>query len=339
MKVKLYISLLLALLPFFTNAQLFPKLGAQRAGISSLTFLNMDVSARSAGMAGANVALTGDGYSVYTNPAALVDVDKKSFALSNTIWGAGITNTYLSAVLPNKSQGVWAFTVTGLNTGALKKRTEFQPEGTGEYFYAGAYSFNATYAKVLSKMFSYGVTLKFVNETLAEYRSNTFLADLAFLYKTDYRDLKFAVYLHNFGLNSSAKGDYNSRTFNPKTFNPESYPTPTVFKIGASITAYKTEIHKITASVQLNHPGDNAENIRMGGEYNYKELFFARLGYKINVKDNIYPTGGFGVKTRIGKHPLMVDYAAEPTRYMGWMQRVALTFQLNKEKREEQPAE
>jgi hypothetical protein len=334
-KRLLYILFILFASFGFTHAQLFPKLGAQRAGISSLTFLNMDVSPRSTALGGANVALKGDGYSVYTNPAALVDLDKITITTSNTFWAAGINNMFTSVALPNKSQGVWAFTVSGINSGAMKKRTEFQPEGTGEYFYATAYTANATYSKVLSRMFSYGLTLKFANETLAEYQSNTFLADMGFLYKTDFKELKFAVYLHNFGLNSSIKGDYTPHQFNMKEFSPESYPSPTVFRIGASMVPYKDENHQLVTALQLNHPGDNAENIRGGIEYIFKDLFFARLGYKLNVRDQIYPTGGMGVRVLVGKHLLYVDYGAEPTRFMGFMHKFGLSFMLNRATREE----
>ena len=101
------------------------------------------------------------------------------------------------------------------------------------------------------------------------------------------------------------------------------------------MTPYKDEVHKIITSLQLNHPGDNAENIRGGAEYVFRDLLFVRLGYKLNVKDQIYPTGGMGIRLPVGRHLVYADYGTEPTRYMGWMHKFGLTFQLNRAKREE----
>ena len=66
------------------QAQLFPNLGGQRAGISALTFLKMEVSPRAAGLAGANVVLSGDGYSAFVNPATADEISGLSVAASNT---------------------------------------------------------------------------------------------------------------------------------------------------------------------------------------------------------------------------------------------------------------
>ena len=83
----------------------------------------------------------------------------------------------------------------------------------------------------------------------------------------------------------------------------------------------------------LSRQAIHAENIRFGVEYAYKSLLFARLGYKINVKDAPYPTLGMGLRMRMGKHPLRFDYAFEPTRYLGMMHKVGLALAINREVR------
>jgi hypothetical protein len=62
-------------------------------------------------------------------------------------------------------------------------------------------------------------------------------------------------------------------------------------------------------------------------------LLFVRAGYKIGVKDQRTPTFGAGVRTRIGRHPLIVDYAADPHPYLGFAQQIGLQFSINKESR------
>jgi hypothetical protein len=316
------------------HAQLLPRLGGQRAGISALTFLKIDPSPRSAAMASANVSMEGDVYSTNTNPAGLADIDKLSLAASNTFWAAGINHAFFSGVKPTKV-GVFGLSITSLMTGLMERRTEFQPDGTGQYFSASNTAVGLSFSQRLTDYFSYGVTLKYVNEQLAEYMAHTGVVDLGFLYQTHWKDLSFAVAMQSFGTNSKLQGDYQPDGLNSKPVTLSSYPAPTLFKLGVSMIPWKTEDKSLTAIIQLNHPNDNAENIRIGLEFEYRKLLYLRAGYKINVDDEVYPTAGFGIRAHLGKHPLHIDYAVDPTRYLGWIHRVGLSFAFNKITREE----
>ena len=317
------------------RAQLFPRLGGQRAGISALTFLKIDVSPRSVGMGGAQLSTEGDIYATYWNPAATTDLQHTTFAASNTFWAAGINHAYASFLRPDEKIGNFGLSVTSLSTGKMPVRTEYQPNGTGQYFYASNTAVAVTYSRKLTDMFSYGATFKYVNEQLAEFMAHTVLVDFGFKYQTDFKKLAFAVVMQNFGTNSRLKESKNSeRLVGPSDISLESYPPPTLFRIGVSVVPYETDNMSLTVALQLNHPNDNAENIRIGAEFEWRKLLYVRAGYKINVKDQTYPTGGVGIRTRIGRHPLMVDYAVDPTRYLGIIHRVGLSFSLNKVKRE-----
>lgn len=324
----------LFLLPLAAWTQLLPKLGAQRAGISALTFLKIDPSVRSAGMAGAHLTLTGDVFATYYNPAALAEEENLSIGVSNTFWVAGVNHAYFSGMKPTKI-GNFALSLTSLSSGAMERRTEFQPGGTGEYFYATNTAIGISYAKRLTDFFSWGGTFRYVNETLAEFSAHTVVLDLGFLYRTDVKDLSFAVAIQSFGGNSRLSGDYVPAGLNPQDINLESYPAPVVFKMAVSMVPWKTDDKSLTTVVQLNHPNDNAENIRLGAEFEYRKLLFLRAGYKINVRDQVYPTFGLGLRTRMGRHPLHFDYAVDPTRFLGWIHRVGLRFTLNSAKRED----
>lgn len=326
--MRTLILLILCCVAGVLQAQLFPALGGQRAGISALSFLKIDVSPRSAGMAGAMVARNGDAFATYWNPAALTDNKNLFVGSSNTFWVDGINHAFFSAGKPFKF-GTLAISATSLTTGKMERRTEFQPGGTGEYFYASNTAIGISYAKRLTDMFSYGATIRYVNETLAEFTAHTALLDMGFLYRTDFRDLNFAVMMQSFGPNSTLRGKRNSTTDFTGLYTPRDFPAPTVFMLGVSMVPIKKEHYSLAASVQLNHPSDNAENIRIGTEFHYRELLYARLGYRINVDDFDYPTAGLGVRTRLGRHPFSVDYSVDPTRYLGWIHRVGLSFYLN----------
>ncbi len=315
-----------ATLPVY--GQLFPELGGQRVGISGLGFLKIDVSPRSVGVGGASITLGGDAYGVKHNPALLTEVEHFSMAGSNTFWASGINYGFASAVKPF-SFGTFGLSLGTLSSGALKVRTEFQPEGTGEVFYATYATAGLSYSQRLTEQFSYGLTVTYVYERLAQFSASTAIADLGFLYQTDFKDIRFAVVLQNFGLDSRLRGDFPETTSDDPSLATN--PAPSTFKLGASMTVWEqlSSDQKLTAMVQLNHPNDNAENIRIGAEYDYKSLLFFRAGFRINVDDQPYPVGGLGVRMRVGRHPLRLDYAADPRTTLGIMHHVGLMFVVN----------
>jgi hypothetical protein len=338
MKIIKNIAFLFLLLAFAieSQAQLIPNFGAQRSGISTLTFLKNDVNPRSAAMSGASVAITGDGFSGFSNPAATTDVKGFNASISSFNQGAGIQQSYLSTLFPRKDGlSTFGFSLNMLNSGAMDVRTEFQPEGTGEKFYVTNFALSGTYAQKLSDMFSAGISLKYIHEQIEDYNNGTVAADVSFLYYTDFKDLKFAVMVQNFGGNSALNGEGVKVDFNrSNSVSPEKYPVPTVFSLGASMVPWEKENQSLLVSLQLNHPSDNAENYRLGIEYEYLELLFIRAGYKLNVDGQPFPTFGFGLRHRVGGHPLQLNYAANPTQYFGTIHTVGLSFTLNKTDRE-----
>ena len=84
-------------------------------------------------------------------------------------------------------------------------------------------------------------------------------------------------------------------TFNRTEVVLNKYTTPSIFKMGFSIVPYESKTKKLMASVELNHPSDNAENIRLGGEMSFRNILFTRIGYKINVLGQNYPTAGLEI--------------------------------------------
>ncbi|RMG54317.1 MAG: hypothetical protein D6722_29220 [Bacteroidetes bacterium] len=295
----------------------------------------MEVSPRAGALGGANVCLSGDPYATYTNPAALSEVKGFSLAATNTFWVADINYAYLSSSYGGNF-GTLGLSLGGLNSGPMPVRTTFQPEGTGEIFYAYYLTAGLTYSKQLTDQFSWGATLRYVHERLADFQANTAVVDLGFLYRTDFKDLRFAVMVQSFGPNSTLQGNTAlDTTFNNKPLSLEAYPAPTVFKLGISMVPWRSAdgSQALTTYLQLNHPNDNAENIRIGVEYGYRDLLFLRAGYKLNVQDQPYPTAGLGLRMRMGRYPLILDYAVDPMPFLGVVHRVGLTFRTQVEDR------
>jgi len=333
MRVKLIVISL-----FFTwaaQAQLIPNFGGERAGLSALSFLKNDVSPRSLGIAGASSSLSGDGYSVYQNPAAMFQLEGTAVTLTNNFLGAGINQSFISLIVPLKNKTTaLAGSLNTLTTGEILERTEFQPFGTGRIVYGTNMALGMSYSQQLSDQFSLGLSLKYVYENLADFTNHTLTTDIGFLYRLDVRDLQFSVLLRNFGGSSSLSGSYLASSYNRNTVaNLDKNTMPNVFSIGISITAWEKEDHHLMAAFQLNHPNDNAENYRLGAEYSYHDLLFVRTGFRLNVKGQVYPSMGMGVRTNIGAHSLYIDYATNPTQYLGWQHLIGLSFHFNKMER------
>lgn len=314
------------------SAQILPNYGGERSGLSALTFLKNDLSITSAGIGGTSLAMPGDAYSVISNPAGLSKLENTNYALSHLFFGAGINQSYLSGIYPLKDRvSKLAFSINSLNSGEMEERTEFAPAGTGRQIFVSNTALGLTYSRKLSKMFTAGVTLKYVFEGIAEYYNHTATIDMAFLYETDVKGLQFAVMVQNFGGNSSLGGTDDNTipvVFNRSTnISLDANTVPTTFKLGASFLPWEGDRQSLRVSAQLNHPNDNAENYALGAEYNFNNAFMFRLGYMFNVTHQNYPTFGFSYKVNvIDGSPFFVDYAANPTNYLGLQNLIGLRF-------------
>lgn len=311
------LSLLLVLVAKHSYSQIFPELGGQRAGISALTFLKNDINPRSVGMGGMSVPMTGDAYSVAINPALVNDIRTMRFGLSNRTIIEGLNQSFFSAVVPFREFSNFAFSVNTLNSGSMEKRTEFQPDGTGETFAVSNTSFGLTYASTLSDAFAIGVTAKYINETMAEYVDHNLSIDLGFRYRTDYRNLTFAVALRDFGLNSSLSGDEVGSDFNRDEVTVDDASVATMFSFGVMADVYHKGDHQVLGGVQLNHPNDNAESLHFGFEYNFRDQIYGRAGYKVNVDFEAFPTFGIGYDFSFGHSILRLDYGFNPSTGLG----------------------
>jgi hypothetical protein len=321
---------LLSLATQAVHAQVLPNLGGQRAGISAMPFLKNDLSPKSVSMGGASVALNGEPYSMTVNPAAASNMEHPVLAFSTRIMPAGLFQSYLSGIYKTENKTAWMFSMNYLSSGAQKRRTEFQPLGDGSVYSSDAMKFGVGYSRALSKMFSFGVNANFIREQLAQYSANAVTVDLGFLYRTDWKDLSFAVSLQHFGGNSTLSGSDLAVMYNRSGgVTTESYGAPTMFSMGVSMVPFQQGVHQILTSAQLNHPNDNAENIRLGAQYGYDSLLFVRVGYRLNVQGENF-SAGVGVRTRVGAFPLSVEYAVLPNRFLGVIHSIGLSIGFHK---------
>lgn len=182
-----------------SRAQLIPVLGAQRVGITTADFLKIGVGARANAMGESFAAVANDAYALFYNPAGITQFDKTELAIAHTTWFVGLQHDFIGGVYHIDGQNSIGISIISLQSDDMPVTTEFQPYGTGAYFKYGDLALAGTYARKMTDNFSFGVTVKYIDETLAELSMRGMLIDLGTFYWTGLGTTRFAVSVTNFG--------------------------------------------------------------------------------------------------------------------------------------------
>ncbi len=324
---------LITFLVVFTIVQgqnFFPILGGQRVGTSVFTFLKIGVSARAVGMGEAVVALQQDAASVYYNPGTIAQFEQTEFSASRIQWPADINYDFFSLTRRIKGRHYAGLAFGILHLAPMQETTEYLPHGTGNYFVYEDRFIALTYGARMTDRFSFGITLKQVEENLAGQTMSATMLDMGTFYWTGFRSLRFSASISHFGPQAKPDGTYEKQVLDTETGEEkiiitefESFSPPTVFRVGAAMDIWQTKTQSILFALQLNHPVDNAENISTGVEYSFANIFFLRSGYKIN-KEEENVSFGAGLIIPIGKLKLRIDYAYANFNHLSDPQRLSI---------------
>ncbi len=309
-----------------SKAQLFPTLGGQRAGISTAQFLKIGVGARAIAMGDAFIAVANDASALYWNPAGLVQTKEDQVIFSHNEWLVDVKHDFVGALYHLSSNDVIGVSFISLYTEDMPVTTEVNPFGNGQFFSFGDIAFSLTYSKKMTDKFSFGGTVRYMEETLANLKMRGVLIDLGTFYWTGLGSTRFAVAISNFGNELAPDGKvilYGGR----EKSDWQSFAPPTMFRLGFAFEPYQDDQHRVTTSVQLNHPNDNSENVSLGVEYAWKNIFYLRGGYKFNVEDQNY-TFGVGIKAPLGIANVKFDYAYANFTKLGSAHRFSIIFGL-----------
>ncbi len=309
-----------------TQAQLFPTLGGQRAGISTAQFLKIGVGGRATAMGDAFIAVANDASALYWNPAGLVQNDEDQIFFSHNEWVADIKHEFVGAVYHFSSNDAIGISLVSLHMDDMPVTTEFNPFGTGEYFTVSDLGLALTYSKKLTSQFSFGATLRYIESTMDKLKMRGVMVDLGTYYWTGLGTTRFAVTVSNFGNQLATDGEvllWGKREKN----NWQEFSPPTMFRIGFAFEPYMTDEHRLTSSIQLNHPNDNSENVSLGAEYAWKNLFFLRSGYIFNADTKNY-TFGAGLKVPTGIANITFDYSFTNLLELGSAHRLSILLGL-----------
>lgn len=321
MKNLVYIAIIL-LLVGNANAQLFPVLGGQRAGISTAQFLKIGVGARAAALGESFVAIANDASALYWNPAGLAQFEKNQVIFSHNVWLVDINHDFIGAVYHLDTDNSFGVSLTALTMDDMPVTTEYSPFGTGAYFGYSDIALSLTYARKMTEQFSFGGTVKYIEETLDKLKMRGVMIDLGTYYRTGLGSTRFAVAVSNFGAELAPDGDV-VLIGNRSNSEWQSFAPPTIFRIGFAFEPYENEEHRITTAIQLNHPNDNSENVVLGAEYGWNKMLFLRGGYKFNVDEQNY-SFGLGINLPISIAEFSFDYAFTNFQRLGYSHKFSI---------------
>lgn len=326
MKIKIIILTVLVLLTSQTYGQLFPILGGQRAGISTAQFLKIGVGGRATALGDAFVAIANDASALYWNPAGLTQFNDNQVFFSHNKWLVDINHDFLGAVYHLDETNSFGISLTALTMQKMPVTTEFAPFGTGEYFGYSDLAIGVSYSRKMTEQFSFGATIRYIEETLDKLKMRGVLIDLGTYYWTGLGTTRFAVAVTNFGSNLAPDGKV-VLIGKREVSDWQDFAPPTIFRIGFAFEPYQDDQHKVTSAVQLNHPNDNSENVSTGLEYCWSNILYLRAGYKFNVDEQNY-TFGAGVNVPLEIANFNFDYSYSNFARLGSSHRFSILLGL-----------
>ena len=320
---------LVAALP--VSAQILPSFGGDRAGTSAFQFLKIPVDPRGAALGETAVSNANDASALFWNPALAAQGGRTEVGLASAMYFADVALHY-AAGYTRVGPITLGVSIQALDSGEMPVTTEFSgPEGTGETFRLVDLAVGLTVSQALTDLFSYGVTAKYVRESVAGVSTKAGLLDLGVFYKIGDTGVQLGVAIRNFGFETTPGGSISRTTLDGQTIVTvfDGAEPPTTFMLGASYRPFaSTGQHDLVLSGQLTNPNDNAERYNVGAEYTWNNLLSLRAGYRFGVDEATLPSVGAGLLVPGIGPGLRIDYGFTNLERLGSVHRVGINLRL-----------
>lgn len=311
------------LITLFACSGLFSQ-NLSKSGTTAGQFLKINVGTRAIGMGGAYTAAAQDLTSIYWNPAGISQIYSREAHFNHVDWLMDVNYDYAAFAMGLEGLGTIGAFASVLSVGDMLVRTVEKPEGTGEYFNAGALLVGLSYARNLTDNFAIGFNVKYIREHIWNMSATGFGLDIGTLYKINIlNEFRLGASISNFGtkmkldgrdiLKIMQVGGSQGNMINTQ-LQLDEYDLPLTFRLGVATDLLKEKEHRFTLAVDAIHPNDNTESINSGVEYAWNDIIFVRGGYKSLFERNGEQglTFGFGLNYRIvGSIAVQLDYAYE----------------------------
>lgn len=294
----------------------------QKTGTTAAQVLKFNVGPRAIGMGGAFTAVSDDITAMYWNPGGTANIQMNEAFFNHTSLYADIRHDFAAIASHLTDFGTVGAFVSVLSMDEMLVRTVEMPEGTGEFFNAGAIVIGLNYSRYLTENFAIGGNFKYINESIWNMSATGFGIDIGTMYKLPIlNELRIAASISNFGTKMQLTGrditqvipsGASGQNFVNTNIELDHFDLPLLFRFGVSADVIRDGTSKLIASVDAIHPNDHTEYINAGAEYSWNEVLYLRAGYNSLFEQDTEKglTLGFGVHYRIiDMVKVKLDYA------------------------------
>jgi len=284
-----------------------------------------------------------------SNVGGLAFTEKTELIVARTAWWSNpfsknAVNSDISINAFGFSQKVGESGVLGLNVmtlsfGDIEITTVDQPEGGLGTFSPQFMNMGLAYAKAFSNSIYGGITTRMVYQSIADVSAQGIGLDAGIQYVSGARDnIRFGIALRNIGPKLRFNGDGLSfRGIVPSNNlkltveqRSESFELPSLLNIGGAYDFYLSKMdtagneisndHRITAAANFTANSFTQDQLRIGVEYGFRNLFMIRAGYNyekgllnVDTRETAYtgPSAGFTLEVPFGEGgtTLGLDYS------------------------------
>ncbi|OGF13436.1 MAG: hypothetical protein A2W00_05510 [Candidatus Eisenbacteria bacterium RBG_16_71_46] len=270
--------------------------------------------------------MANDPSAIYWNPAGLASMNRQEVSLSHVEWPGEVRFEHIAYVLPVRRLGGSLAFQLGVLATQIDETTELQPFGTGRSFSYSDVVAGGAYARRWTDKLLVGFGLKMVREDLGSQVggpvTNAFLVDIGSIYYLGLGSVRIATSLSNFGSQFKPGGQYVSPTTGElRTY--DGFDPPTVFRYGVAFEPVESAAQRLTTSLEINQPADNAQLVKAGLEWSWQRQLSLRTGYNFGASELRFSAGA-GIAASMGQTHATVDYAFTDGGFLGPINRLSL---------------
>jgi hypothetical protein len=323
------------------NQKVFAQQDVDYSGTSAANFLKIGVGSRPMAMGDAAIATVNSPEALYWNVAALTRIPNEfSLAISTMEWLVDTRNSYVATAYKVDGVGSFGLDLQYLDYGKIEETTVYDQDGTGRFLSASDMEIGLGYARELTDRFSFGVKVKFINETIADASASAIAVDLGAIFQTSFFDnnLRFAAVLSNFGTKMQFKGEDLSVTYIvpgnpgnkqvPAELSTLEWDIPLLLRFGISDYIVNNDDLSLLIAFDYLDTRDHKARYNLGTEVGLYKIVYLRGGYKFNYEEVSY-TIGFGMDfNKIIDYNLQLDYSFLNYDNFGSLNQFSLIFNL-----------
>ncbi len=273
--------------------------------ISGFSILLVSPSARQAAMGEGYGSAADDLFSLYSNPAGILNVPYFTAGAAHNQWISDYRSEFVGLVY-HPTNFALGFSINYGTVGGIERRSGPSDDPQG-YFDLNDLVAGFTLAHSLGGNVMLGLTSKIVYEKIDVYSATGFAFDFGLQYHP-MPELVVGASFSNLGTKM--------------TLDDEEYDLPRLLRAGGS---YRISDFLISADVV--YPTDDDPHFHLGGEYVLNNMFYLRGGFQSGYDEKALAFGiGFV------QRGFNIDYAYVPFKSdLGDTHRISLTYSLLKE--------